>query len=115
QVTVACIFIFFFFFSSRRRHTRLQGDWSSDVCSSDLERRCASAPGAAAAARSHRLGRREARALAARGTPLAAREPLARASRAARRLVRVARRTAGGGRTRLGPIRLSARQRSAEP
>src|SRR5205807_6823253 len=28
--------IFFFFFSSRRRHTRLQGDWSSDVCSSDL-------------------------------------------------------------------------------
>src|SRR5256885_15489561 len=29
----------FFFFSSRRRHTRLQGDWSSDVCSSDLETR----------------------------------------------------------------------------
>src|SRR5256885_7815130 len=28
--------LFFFFFSSRRRHTRLQGDWSSDVCSSDL-------------------------------------------------------------------------------
>src|SRR5688500_20136632 len=26
-----------FFFSSRRRHTRLQGDWSSDVCSSDLK------------------------------------------------------------------------------
>src|SRR5205807_6327358 len=25
-------------FSSRRRHTRLQGDWSSDVCSSDLGR-----------------------------------------------------------------------------
>src|SRR5256885_10964763 len=25
-----------YFFSSRRRHTRLQGDWSSDVCSSDL-------------------------------------------------------------------------------
>src|SRR5205807_7912400 len=25
------------FFSSRRRHTRLQGDWSSDVCSSDLK------------------------------------------------------------------------------
>src|SRR5256885_5421991 len=23
------------FFSSRRRHTKLQGDWSSDVCSSD--------------------------------------------------------------------------------
>src|SRR6266446_9332107 len=31
-------FFFCFFFSSRRRHTRLQGDWSSDVCSSDLER-----------------------------------------------------------------------------
>src|SRR5688500_19081849 len=24
------------FFASRRRHTRLQGDWSSGVCSSDL-------------------------------------------------------------------------------
>src|SRR5207248_5242140 len=24
------------FFSSRRRHTRSYGDWSSDVCSSDL-------------------------------------------------------------------------------
>src|SRR5256885_8317551 len=32
-----CNSICFFFFSSRRRHTRLQGDWSSDVCSSDLE------------------------------------------------------------------------------
>src|SRR5256885_10821276 len=28
----------FYFFSSRRRHTRLQGDWSSDVCSSDLQK-----------------------------------------------------------------------------
>src|SRR5437762_14380691 len=26
----------FFVFSSRRRHTRYIGDWSSDVCSSDL-------------------------------------------------------------------------------
>src|SRR5713226_2581547 len=26
----------FFFFSSRRRHTSWTGDWSSDVCSSDL-------------------------------------------------------------------------------
>src|SRR5690348_18433699 len=33
-----------FFFSSRRRHTRWTGDWSSDVCSSDLWRRCL-APG----------------------------------------------------------------------
>src|SRR5256884_8657398 len=31
------IFIFFFFFSSRRRHTRCSRDWSSDVCSSDLD------------------------------------------------------------------------------
>src|SRR5690606_40079644 len=28
---------FYFFFSSRRRHTRFSRDWSSDVCSSDLE------------------------------------------------------------------------------
>src|SRR2546421_4283749 len=28
---------YFFFFSSRRRHTRSDRDWSSDVCSSDLE------------------------------------------------------------------------------
>src|SRR2546426_9897811 len=35
-----CYMLFvFFFFSSRRRHTRLQGDWSSDVCSSDLKPR----------------------------------------------------------------------------
>src|SRR5256885_9984449 len=32
-----CVCVQFFFFSSRRRHTRLQGDWSSDVCSSDLD------------------------------------------------------------------------------
>src|SRR5688500_19623820 len=31
-----CLRGFFFFCSSRRRHTILQGDWSSDVCSSDL-------------------------------------------------------------------------------
>src|SRR5256885_9147965 len=38
SAVVMCFLIFFFFFfSSRRRHTRLQGDWSSDVCSSDLE------------------------------------------------------------------------------
>src|SRR5216683_6543919 len=29
--------MFFFFFSSRRRHTRSDRDWSSDVCSSDLQ------------------------------------------------------------------------------
>src|SRR5256886_3619705 len=37
----------FFFFSSRRRHTRFDCDWSSDVCSSDLETMpaCGGAPG----------------------------------------------------------------------
>src|SRR5688572_31508214 len=29
--------MFLFFFSSRRRHTRFDCDWSSDVCSSDLD------------------------------------------------------------------------------
>src|SRR5215217_8306041 len=35
--SINCI-IFLFFFSSRRRHTRYWRDWSSDVCSSDLQR-----------------------------------------------------------------------------
>src|SRR5437867_6028524 len=35
-VLLFIFFFFFFFFSSRRRHTRSYGDWSSDVCSSDL-------------------------------------------------------------------------------
>src|SRR5256885_15008671 len=54
------MFFFFFFFSSRRRHTRLQGDWSSDVCSSDLGQRRdqlrqqrATGPGGPAALRRH--------------------------------------------------------------
>src|SRR5438445_4661294 len=40
---MSCLFSFFtslflyFFFSSRRRHTRYWRDWSSDVCSSDLQ------------------------------------------------------------------------------
>src|SRR2546427_431390 len=29
--------VILFFFSSRRRHTRFDCDWSSDVCSSDLD------------------------------------------------------------------------------
>src|SRR2546427_4098376 len=32
-----CMLVVFFFFSSRRRHTRFDCDWSSDVCSSDLD------------------------------------------------------------------------------
>src|SRR5437867_13274943 len=34
---MSLIVAFIFFFSSRRRHTRSYGDWSSDVCSSDLQ------------------------------------------------------------------------------
>src|SRR3712207_3935960 len=36
RVRIRC-YCFFFFFSSRRRHTRYWRDWSSDVCSSDLD------------------------------------------------------------------------------
>src|SRR5438309_6716920 len=45
--------VFYFFFSSRRRHTRWNCDWSSDVCSSDLE-----GVGAESAARSSRAAAR---------------------------------------------------------
>src|SRR5437764_14314635 len=54
-----------FFFSSRRRHTRYIGDWSSDVCSSDLRRagRCGAgrAGRAAPAAEAGRRGSEERR------------------------------------------------------
>src|SRR5437763_10391469 len=52
-----CCF-FFFFFSSRRRHTRYIGDWSSDVCSSDLDVHQVPAVRGAPA---HRPGRRRGR------------------------------------------------------
>src|SRR5437764_6578058 len=42
-VLFALIGVLFFFFSSRRRHTRYIGDWSSDVCSSDLRGELAAA------------------------------------------------------------------------
>src|SRR5207245_3807387 len=38
EMAVALGVLQVFFFSSRRRHTRCYRDWSSDVCSSDLER-----------------------------------------------------------------------------
>src|SRR5256885_4990638 len=38
------MYMLLLFFASRRRHTRLQGDWSSDVCSSDLAQLAASKP-----------------------------------------------------------------------
>src|SRR6267142_5311968 len=63
---------FFFFFSSRRRHTRLTCDWSSDVCSSDLELPAASGPDAkdreAERILAKRLPRGELWALDERGT-----------------------------------------------
>src|SRR2546426_8994720 len=57
----------FFFFSSRRRHTRLQGDWSSDVCSSDLAERALDALLATVEARAREL-EAKARELADRQT-----------------------------------------------
>src|SRR5260370_2321033 len=36
-VFLLVILFIFFFFSSRRRHTIFKCDWSSDVCSSDLQ------------------------------------------------------------------------------
>src|SRR5688500_20244516 len=59
MTSVICLF---FFFSSRRRHTRLQGDWSSDVCSSDLAGRTPSRGGgtsARVASRRSETARRE--------------------------------------------------------
>src|SRR5256885_2700419 len=44
-LNMSILIVVVFFFSSRRRHTRLQGDWSSDVCSSDLAPPQCSAPG----------------------------------------------------------------------
>src|SRR6266702_5930154 len=44
MVLMLCIIYCFFFFSSRRRHTRWPRDWSSDVCSSDLQRFGATEP-----------------------------------------------------------------------
>src|SRR5699024_11847606 len=35
--SVRFLLLYCFLFSSRRRHTRSKRDWSSDVCSSDLE------------------------------------------------------------------------------
>src|SRR6266487_4841660 len=60
---VKILLCIFFFFSSRRRHTRWTGDWSSDVCSSDLScirrRSTSTAIATAWAAPSSRRGRRD--------------------------------------------------------
>src|ERR1022692_1926145 len=60
----------FFFFSSRRRHTRLQGDWSSDVCSSDLD---LAQVGVREIGERRKLAKRELRELALRADELAER------------------------------------------
>src|SRR6266487_226969 len=65
-----------FFFSSRRRHTRWTGDWSSDVCSSDLPRVEREQP-TVGAADDHQIPRHEGR-----------RKDLARYARAPSRLSR---------------------------
>src|SRR5574340_1281293 len=41
KTPVTAVTVLAFFSSSRRRHTRSFGDWSSDVCSSDLRRAAA--------------------------------------------------------------------------
>src|SRR2546430_13485719 len=54
------LIVSFFFFSSRRRHTRFDCDWSSDVCSSDLQQRdWHAAPGTANPVRTPEAARLE--------------------------------------------------------
>src|SRR2546426_5341705 len=56
--------VIFFFFSSRRRHTRLQGDWSSDVCSSDLvSLKCSGSVGSSPADHSRKVPRSSSRSI----------------------------------------------------
>src|SRR3989454_2670677 len=61
-----------FFFSSRRRHTRLQGDWSSDVCSSDLTREACPWASRSSASRSARRASSRSRGRCSSATPSAA-------------------------------------------
>src|SRR5690349_25174770 len=64
---------FFFFFSSRRRHTRSLRDWSSDVCSSDLEERHPRLPTRPTSSAASCGGRRGCRSSSRRPTPAARR------------------------------------------
>src|SRR5256885_3953871 len=66
-----------FFFSSRRRHTRLQGDWSSDVCSSDLGAQPANREWGRLAAGPYAVGGLGATVIAYRGASIRARALLA--------------------------------------
>src|SRR5437879_6711092 len=62
------VFRFSFFFSSRRRHTRYIGDWSSDVCSSDLRPGSPTSPGTSPWTRSSWPSWIPSRSAARRGT-----------------------------------------------
>src|SRR5437867_5586593 len=66
KVVLLC---FFFFFSSRRRHTRSYGDWSSDVCSSDLRPAAAIHHQSRRGRADHRERRRDATDRRRRGDP----------------------------------------------
>src|SRR2546426_2955085 len=91
----------FFFFSSRRRHTRLQGDWSSDVCSSDLNE-LVETSGVSASAKGGRI----AVACGSRALPqvLRARNALSAATRNARRHQSVTRVSTRHGTCYAGPL-----------
>src|SRR2546429_9778182 len=90
----------FFFFSSRRRHTRCSRDWSSDVCSSDLD-----LGPALRAERGHRLAQLE-RHLAAVGLADLQRRPQAG-------LRSEERRVGEEGRSRWAPYHLKKKKRNA--
>src|SRR5437879_504278 len=88
-----CIFLcscFIFFFSSRRRHTRYIGDWSSDVCSSDLTRDVAQQIGDG-------LRVRHCEGVRCKRVARAARQRALRSGRGEHREVRHDRVAAGGG------------------
>src|SRR2546427_6178512 len=80
-------YLFFFFFSSRRRHTRFDCDWSSDVCSSDLEAQHAAPRGRTGCGRARPRGRVLSPAFSReRNGPRAARASRQRADRKSTRL-----------------------------
>src|SRR2546430_7459782 len=97
MVCIQCLWLLLvvFFFSSRRRHTRFDCDWSSDVCSSDLQPRGAMIGMAVARARGE--NQRRLYALEHRGE--VALEALARVwmARKQRGAVRNRRRAGGAG------------------
>src|SRR5438045_8394252 len=106
-----CYFVFFF--SSRRRHTRCLSDWSSDVCSSDLD-------AVDDYAKQRRVGRRDvdvgAPDAVARRPTRDREHPSVPARDAVRRVARVppdAGRLGAGGARRVGLRALHARDRKS--